>query len=352
MNTAHNIYIHVPFCMSKCNYCAFFSHACAAPDWNKYTADITSEIEYWADKLGPIDIPTIFFGGGTPSLMPCDAFSQIMNKINSRFHIPQMAEITLESNPGTLNDKKLAEFAAHGVNRLSIGVQSLDNDKLIFLGRKHDAQTAISLIKKSQQMKLRTSADFIYGIPGDTAKSVRDTCRQINDLGLTHCSMYELTIESGTPFGKMNLRMPSNSEMADMYNVIDETLNLSRYEVSNYSAPGDECRHNQNIWDGGAYIGIGRGAAGRPFFDGTWHEQLGAHARLEKMSNRDRAIEKIITGMRTMRGVKLSPDVIDAIDMEYVNNDGNNLVTIENGRIRATQSGILILDDIMVKLVK
>lgn len=350
-NTAHNIYIHVPFCISKCNYCAFFSHACSAPDWDKYTRDICTEINYWGGRLGKIDIPTIFFGGGTPSLMPISAFETIITTIAQNFNINTCSEITIESNPKTLDKQKLIEFQQNGLTRLSVGVQSLNDDKLKFLGRRHNAHDALELIHNAQDLGLRTSADFIYGLPNETVDDVINTCHQINKLELNHCSMYELTIEPNTPFGKMNLNMPSNDTMAQMYNSIPEHLNLPRYEVSNYAKIGSECIHNQNVWDGAPYIGIGTGAAGRIYINGTWYEQMGNNEKFEKISDSVRATEKIITGMRTMRGCQLTDDVKNVIDINWVNKNPE-LVQIQDNRISATKSGILILDEIMINLVR
>lgn len=350
-NPAHNIYIHVPFCMSKCNYCAFFSRACANPDWTEYTDGICREIATWSEKLGRISVPTIFLGGGTPSLMPVVAFEKIMTQIHHYFDVMQDAEITLESNPGTLTAERLRDFVAAGVNRLSVGVQSLSDEKLQFLGRRHSVADAIKLLNLAHDMGLRVSADFIYGLPGDNADSVRNLCERINKLGLQHCSLYELTIESNTPFGKMNLAMPDNDTMAQMYTTIGDVLNLPRYEVSNYAAPNNECRHNQNIWDGAAYIGLGRAAAGRVNIADTWYEQLGANARFEQISPAMRATEMLITGMRTMRGCRLTDDVKNVIDMNWVKSN-SDLVRLDETRIRATNQGLLILDDVLVKLVK
>ena len=349
--TPHNIYIHVPYCMSKCNYCAFFSTACVAPDWDKYANGICDEIKFWAQKLGRIDVPTVFFGGGTPSLMPARCFATIMDTIRTNFNLLSGAEITLESNPGTLDENKLRDFCDAGVNRLSVGVQSLDDKKLKFLGRRHSVADALGLLSVAQDIGLRVSADFIYGLPGDTVADVINLCNRINTLGLTHCSMYELTIEPDTPFGKMNLNMPDNETMARMYLAIGDALQLPRYEVSNYATPGAECHHNQNVWDGGAYIGIGRGAAGRVFMDGAWHEQLGDNARFEKLDNVVRATEMVLTGMRTVRGCRLTDAVKNVIDMDWVcRND--SLVQINGDRISATRNGMLILDEVMVNLVK
>lgn len=321
------------------------------PDWDKYTNDICGEITFWAQKLGKIDIPTIFFGGGTPSLMPVWCFEKIMRVIGENFNILANAEITIESNPGTLDKAKLHDFCVAGTNRLSVGVQSLDDERLKFLGRRHSVADALNLLDVARDMGLRVSADFIYGLPNDTVDDIIKTCNQINAIGLQHCSMYELTIEPDTPFGKMNLQMPDNDTMAQMYMAIGDTLNIPRYEVSNYATPGAECKHNQNVWDGEAYIGIGRGGAGRVFVDGVWYEQLGNNARFERLDDTARAIEMILTGMRTVRGCRLTGATKNVIDMDWVR--GNpTLVQINGDRISATPTGMLILDEVMVNLVR
>lgn len=349
MTPAHNIYIHVPFCISKCRYCAFYS-AAVTPNWEKYTDDIIGEINHWGDKLGRISVPTIFFGGGTPSLMPCWTLGRILDAVAALFDIQRDAEITLESNPGTLDNGKIADFIARGVNRISIGVQSLRDAELQFLGRRHDAATARRAIDAAQRAGVRVSADFIYGLPGQTADTVAKMCRDINSLGLRHCSMYELTIENGTPLAAAHPTMPDNATMAEMYDVIGRTLNLPRYEVSNYAAADAHCRHNENIWDGAPYIGIGRGAAGRVLIDNTWYEQRGAGAEFTPLPADARAVEKVITGMRTVRGVAESADVANVVDNAWIDAHPD-LVRRADGRIYATPQGLLILDDILTKMV-
>lgn len=349
MTPAHNIYIHVPFCISKCRYCAFYS-AAITPNWEKYADDIIGEINHWGDKLGRISVPTIFFGGGTPSLMPGWALGQILDALAARFNIERDEEITLESNPGTLDDDKISDFIARGVNRISIGVQSLRDTELQFLGRRHDAATARRAIDAALRAGVRVSADFIYGLPGQTADTVAKMCRDINSLGLRHCSMYELTIESGTPLSRANPDMPDNATMAEMYDAIGRTLVLPRYEVSNYATADAHCRHNENIWDGAPYIGIGRGAAGRILIDNTWYEQRGAGAEFTTLPADARAIEKVITGMRTVRGVAESADVTAVIDSVWIDAHPD-LVRRADGRIFATPQGLLILDDILTKMV-
>ena len=245
----------------------------------------------------------------------------------------------------------MSDFVLAGVNRLSVGVQSLKDEELLFLGRKHNVKQATDLLDIAKNMNLRVSADFIYGLPNHNEESIVDLCRRINNLDLKHVSMYELTIEKNTPFGKMNLNMPDNETMAKMYMEISEYLSLPRYEVSNYAIPGDECRHNQNIWNGDAYIGIGRGAAGRVMMDGIWYEQRGANELFEPISNETRAIEKILTGLRTMRGVKLTDDVKSKINFDWINSH-KDLVEINNEYLHTTHQGLLILDDLTVDLIK
>ncbi len=352
MNTAHNLYIHVPFCISKCNYCAFFSRACAQPDWDLYAEKIIHEIKHWHNVLGQISVPTIFFGGGTPSLLPTSIFARIIQSIHENFNLLPDAEITIEANPKTLDSVRLREFCDAGVNRISIGVQSFDDEKLKFLGRAHNADDARRLIDDAMSQMKNVSADFIYGLPFETTEDVINTCIEINRIGLPHCSMYELTIEPNTPFGKMNLQMPSNETMAKMYAAISRTLKLNRYEVSNYAVPGMECRHNANVWDGEPYIGIGDGAAGRILMDGNWYEEMGNGKLFKPLSGSERAVERVITGMRTRCGVKIDKTIEKIIDIEFAKSNPNMIQFKSDNRISATNAGILVLDSLIEKLVK
>lgn len=342
MIVPHNIYIHIPFCVKKCNYCAFYSKACATPDWENYKNKIISEIHYWRKHIGFIKIPTIFFGGGTPSLMPIKIFTEIINELHKSFSIAQNAEITIEANPETINHNRLSEFIASGVNRISIGVQSLNDDELKFLGRIHDATAARKLITIAQNLNLRVSADFIYGLPYQTPADIKKLCENINLLGLEHASLYELSIEQGTPFAMQNLQMPDNETMAKMYEVIGETLALPRYEVSNYGVP---CKHNSNIWDGQPYLGLGQGAAGRVLINNNWYETLNGKQIL--LNNNDRATEILITGLRTTRGVLLTPEIYKIININFAN--GDNFI-IQNNRLIA--KSFLTLDTLIVNLLK
>ena len=201
------------------------------------------------------------------------------------------------------------------------------------------------------QKNIRVSADFIYGLPGHNVQNIILLCDKINDIGLQHASLYELTIEKNTPFGQMNLNMPTNDAMTDMYLAIQDNIKLPRYEVSNYAAPEHICRHNQNIWDGAPYIGLGHGARGRVFMDNTWFEQSGGDIKYSKIDNKTRAIEKLMTGLRTMRGMIIDDAIKNVLDFDFINAH-NDLVKLEHNVIRATDTGILILDDLLVDILR
>lgn len=325
-----HLYFHVPYCVSKCGYCAFYSNAGCA-DWDAYSHAIIRDIKYWSNKCGRGSIETVFFGGGTPSLMPTDVFSRIMDAVKAEFDLIDGAEITLEANPGTLDRHRLIEFVSFGVNRLSVGVQSLDDDVLNFLGRGHSADQAIQLLNDAVNLGIRVSADFIYGLPGQTVSDVRELCLQIGAIGLSHVSMYELSIEPGTRFARDNISVVDQEMGAEMYCAIQEELakvGLNRYEVSNYAKVGQECQHNLGVWNGDSYIGIGPAACGRVLVDGSWFEQEylsdvlkwinGDALIFNKMDNRTRAIERVMLGLRTVYGVRVDSDVVGALDWDRV----------------------------------
>jgi oxygen-independent coproporphyrinogen-3 oxidase len=351
----HNLYIHIPFCASKCNYCAFHSSAVSNPDWDGLADAIIGSAGYWAARLSRCRVPTVFFGGGTPSLLPAAIFARIMNAVRAAFDVAPDAEISIEANPGTLDAAKLREFAAAGMTRLSVGVQSLDARALSFLGRRHSARDAIGLLDSARALGLRVSGDFIYGLPGQTLRDVMDMCRGILELGLSHASVYELCIEPGTPLAARGVAPVGNDAAADMYMAVNQSLApaLQRYEVSNYAALGDECRHNADIWAGGAYIGVGPSACGRVLLDdGRWLEtrEFAGEITERALAPRTRALEKIITGMRTMRGVGLSPDVRDAIDWKFVK-ENPDLIAEKDGFLAAAGDGIMIMDWVVERMV-
>jgi oxygen-independent coproporphyrinogen III oxidase len=336
-----NLYVHVPFCKKKCNYCAFHSTCPTVIDWDKYTDEIISQLNQF--HIQDYHINTVFFGGGTPSLMPVKYGDKIISKLN----MAPGCEWTLESNPKTISSLELKDWKDLGLNRLSIGIQSFDDKELEFLGRIHNVADALKLIDAANDLNLRVSGDFIYGLPGQIVSNVIKLCEQINNTGLKHASLYELTIEQGTKF--QDLPEIDDTLGAEMYQAIQDNLNLKRYEISNY---GEPCLHNSNVWAGDEYIGVGESAAGRIKIDGKWFETKIVNGEIvqNSLTDRERAMEMIMTGLRTMVGVRttnLPAHIINwdfvVKNPEYFNKDGNFL--------KMTESGIQILDWLIEKVI-
>ena len=345
-----NLYIHVPFCKKKCNYCAFHSTCPDVIDWDGYVDGILGQL----DEFGRITnfdprITTLFFGGGTPSLMPVKYVEKIVG-VTTPAPTPAF-EFTLEANPKTLDANKLKDWKDLGLTRLSIGMQSFDERDLEFLGRGHTVRDSLELMAAADSLDLRVSADFIYGLPNQTVEDVRRLCKQINESGLKHVSLYELTIEPNTPLATA---APISEELAaEMYMAIQETLRLPRYEVSNY---GEPCMHNSNIWAGEEYIGVGESAAGRICENGIWQETkiVNGQIVLNKLTNRERAVEMVMTGLRTRAGVNLDTLPADVINWEFINNNPGYFeprTTSHEPRIRMTDSGIMLLDNLLQSVI-
>jgi len=268
--TPLSIYIHWPFCLSLCPYCDFNSHVAASIDHQRWQEGYTREIDYFADKIKGRYIKSIFFGGGTPSLMQPFVIDGIINKIAKIGNLDHNTEITLEANPTSYETQKFIEFKASGINRVSIGVQSFNEQDLNNLGRKHSPGEAIAAIESASKIFERYSFDLIYARMGQSLDAWQEEIKFALKLAGSHISLYQLTIEKGTPFYKLfhegKLILPENEVSANMYewtNDYLESLNFQRYEISNYAMPGQESIHNLNYWNYGEYIGIGPGAHSR-----------------------------------------------------------------------------------------
>ncbi|MDR2686058.1 MAG: coproporphyrinogen III oxidase family protein [Rickettsiales bacterium] len=364
---SHHLYIHTPFCAKKCPYCAFYSVA-TKPDWDEYAAGIIKAI----GEQPKCAVPTIFFGGGTPSLMPPMVLERILSAIHKHFNVDPNAEITIEINPGTLKvpfagegvdgvagrgSGKLTDYKALGINRVSIGAQSFNDRDLQFLGRIHTAAEARQTIEAAQNLDFKVSADFIYALPGQTLTDIADLCAEIKKIGLKHASLYELTIEPGTPFATKFPPKGGGAQGAGWFDPDNRTdffteigKHLRRYEVSNYAEPGFECQHNSGIWAGEPYIGLGAYAAGRLFDGNQWSEQLSGV--LTPLSTRARAIEKVITGLRTIRGVELTNDVREILNFDYINANPSYFCHIPSATLTLTPQGLIILDFLLPYVIK
>ncbi len=265
-----SVYIHWPFCLSLCPYCDFNSHIASTIDHNLWLNAYKQEISYFKEKLSGRKIQSIFFGGGTPSLMQPKTVENIIDLLSDIGLVSSETEITLEANPTSYETEKFKEFKSAGINRVSIGVQSLKADALKALGRMHSKDEAIAAISSASKIFDRYSFDLIYAIPNQTLKDWQNELGNAIKLANGHISLYQLTIEKGTPFYQIfksgQMHLPSNESSANMYEWTNEFLkeqNYYNYEISNYAQSGNECLHNLAYWNYNEYLGIGPGAHSR-----------------------------------------------------------------------------------------
>jgi oxygen-independent coproporphyrinogen-3 oxidase len=264
------VYIHWPFCRSKCPYCDFNSHVRERIDPARWSQALGADLDHHADLLPGREVTSVFFGGGTPSLMPPETVAALIDRVRSHWPVAADLEITLEANPNSAEAGRFAALAAAGVNRLSLGVQSLDAAALGFLGRAHSRAEAIAAIEWAQRSFPRFSFDLIYARPGQTLPAWRHELDEALALARDHLSLYQLTIEPGTAFAALASRgdlVPPGEELAaELFETTQDRLaarGLPAYEISNHARPGAECRHNLAYWRSGDYLGVGPGAHGR-----------------------------------------------------------------------------------------
>jgi len=264
------VYIHWPFCRSKCPYCDFNSHVRDSVDAASWTRALMRDLEHQAELTVGRAVGSVFFGGGTPSLMPPETVAALLDGVRSHWAVLPDLEITLEANPNSAEAGRFRAIAAAGVNRLSLGVQALDPAALRFLGRAHDREEAIAAIEHAREIFPRFSFDLIYARPGQSVAGWRRELEEALTLAGEHLSLYQLTIESGTAFatlaGRGELALPDEESTAALFEITQERLaagGLPAYEISNHARPGSECRHNLAYWRYQDYVGIGPGAHGR-----------------------------------------------------------------------------------------
>ena len=265
------LYIHVPFCKTKCPYCDFNTYQGIEGQMGSFLEAVTTELRLWGDALGHPRVRTVFFGGGTPSYLPDGDIAAILGAASSAFRIDPDAEITIEANPGDLGDAASRGLLLQGVNRLSIGVQSLDNGLLQLLGRRHSADGAIEAFRTAREAGIdNVNLDLMYGLPNQTAAQWEDTITRLAALGPEHISLYALTLEEGTPMrvwaDQGKIPEPDPDVAADMYALAREVLadrGYHHYEISNWAKPGLQSRHNLIYWRNEPYLGVGPGAHSR-----------------------------------------------------------------------------------------
>ena len=380
---AFALYVHWPFCLSKCPYCDFNSHVRERVDRAAWQHALLRELDHFAGLMPGAAVTSIFFGGGTPSLMPPETAAAVIERAAERWTLAEDAEITLEANPTSTEAGRLADFRAAGVNRVSLGVQALDDRALGFLGRGHDAAEARAAVALAQRIMPRSSFDLIYARPGQEPEAWRAELAEALALAGDHLSLYQLTIEKGTPFWRQEregaFALPDDDTGRALYDLTQEAMEaagFAAYEVSNHGRAGDVCRHNLAYWRYDDYVGIGPGAHGRIRPAGCERQAVRQHAGPERwlaavagcghgtaetraVSADEQAREMLMMGLRLAEGVSESrlrartgcaPDrALDRAGLArlcragYVERDGE--------RLRATAAGRPLLNSLLVELL-
>lgn len=386
------VYIHWPFCLSKCPYCDFNSHVRETIDAAAWQRAYLNQIRACAARTGPRRVTSLYFGGGTPSLMPPETAAAIIEAVAEAWTLERDAEITLEANPAAVDRARFAGFAAAGVNRVSIGVQSFDDRDLQFLGRNHSAADARRALRLARRHFGRFSFDLIYALPEQTAADwgtrLRDALAGAGD----HLSLYQLTIEPGTAFHAQwqrgDLATPDDDTAGALYETTQEAMDaagLPAYEISNHARPGAESRHNLAYWRYGDYAGIGPGAHGRLTVGGVRHatrqhrapevwleralragDPLAAEQGSTVVSGADAVVEAVMMGLRTAEGVPLArlaalsddpegvpEDVWAALDRDAIARLAEaGLLADEPDRLRATPAGRQRLNAVLAAILR
>lgn len=376
-DSALALYVHWPFCVSKCPYCDFNSHVRAAVDQEAWRDALLADLAHEAAALPGRRLGSIFFGGGTPSLMPPATVAAVIDAATAAWAPLPDLEVTLEANPSSVEAARFADLAAAGVNRVSLGLQALDDAALHFLGRAHDVAEALGALDVAQRHFARVSTDLIYARPDQSLAAWERELRQALGFGTEHLSLYQLTIEPGTRFhteaAAGRLTIPDGDAAADLFEAtraITAAAGLPAYEVSNHARPGAESRHNLAYWRYRDYAGVGPGAHGRRQASATQRHRkpenwLGAVARNghglvseEPLAPEARAREALLMGLRLAEGVDLTRVArVTGLAVEAIVDAGaiaslSGLIARDGERLRVTEAGILLLDSILPRVVR
>lgn len=375
------VYVHWPFCAAKCPYCDFNSHVRHQPvDQPRFAAAFDREMATMRERTGPRKVTSIFLGGGTPSLMRPETVGAVLDAIARHWTVPENIEITLEANPSSVEAERFRGYRAAGVNRVSLGVQALNDADLRFLGRLHNVEEAVKAIGLARDIFPRLSFDLIYARPGQTLDAWEAELNEAIGYAADHLSLYQLTIEEGTRFHALHaagkIAMPDMDLAADLYDLtqaVTAARGLPAYEISNHAKPGAESRHNLTYWRYGEYAGIGPGAHGR-FVEHnrrvvtvtektpeTWLNLVEAkgHGVVdgEILNRSEEADEFLLMGLRLAEGIdldryerlsgrELSPERLSILQ-------GQGLVaSIGNSRLRATPAGMVVLNAVVADLAR
>lgn len=360
--TYQAVYVHIPFCVHKCAYCDFASYQIYNDHiMTDYARRLVEEISAWTPALPVSPTATVYFGGGTPSVLPLEDLAAIVTALKERGFWQHPAEATLEANPGTVDRERLRFYRQLGFDRLSLGIQSFQPEELAAMGRIHTAEQAEEAIALAREVGFRRiSGDLIYGYPGQTVETVRDSLERLLDTGVDHVSVYGLTVEEGTLLAKQvregKALLPSEDASGTMYDFLMEALpqaGYHRYEISNFARPGQESRHNQVYWHYDPYMAFGAAACR---FDGKIRETnprnlqaylQGAPPEREILTCEDRRAELVFMNLRTVKGLSLeeftqrtAEDFFHIYEEGFTHCRKQGWITREGNRIRLTEQGM------------
>lgn len=372
------VYVHWPFCAAKCPYCDFNSHV-RHQGWDeaRFLAAYKHELAHMRQLTGPRSVDSIFFGGGTPSLMQAATVAELIEEIARLWSLAGHVEITLEANPSSVEAGRFRGYRQAGVNRVSLGVQALNDADLKMLGRLHNAAEARKALAIAAETFERTSFDLIYARPGQSPAVWHQELLAALNFAPSHLSVYQLTIEEGTPFAALHaqgkLKVPAAEQASELYGVTQEVLEgagLPAYEISNHARAGAECRHNLVYWRYGSYAGVGPGAHGRLDVGGTRHAlsterhperwaglvETNGHGIIDDaaLSPAEQADEMLIMGLRLSEGLDLArlrqrtAQTIDEGALAALTSAG--MITRAGSRIQATAQGRVVLNRIVLEL--
>ena len=366
------LYLHIPFCVKKCNYCDFFSAAGSREEQEAYVQAMIQEIRGYKDSLHSYEVKTVFLGGGTPSLLSERQAEELFQSLYDSFTIQKDAEITMEVNPGTVNLEKLKQYKAVGVNRLSLGLQSARNEELQRLGRIHTYEDFLATWNFTEKAGFENrNIDLMSALPGQTMESWEDTLEKVIALEPEHISAYSLIIEDGTPiekeYSKGLLDIPNEDTDREMYMHTVDFLGkngFKQYEISNFAKDGYECRHNVKYWTGEEYIGLGTAAHSyigncRFYNTSDINEYIGgARKEVIELTENDKIAEFMITGLRMNRGVsendfklRFGKDIKDVFGSEFDKFIKLGLMQYIDGRYSLTLDGINVSNSILCEFV-
>lgn len=372
------IYLHIPYCLHKCGYCDFNSHPENLEESEVYVSALLSEIGHYSTKLTGKTVSTVFFGGGTPTILPAASLDKLLNNVKNHFNLSSDCEITVEANPATVKQETLEQIHSSGFNRISIGVQSFSADELKLLERVHNEEEIHTTVDRARQAGFdNLSLDLMFGLPGQSPEKWKSNLRKALEKKPDHISAYSLTIEPATSFFKLHerglLQLPAEETQLEMFqNTIDtlQSAGYEQYEISNYARPGFESRHNLNYWDNGEYLGLGAGASS--YLNGERFKNTNLPSRYirevqaggsavestEKLAPLHAMGETIMLGLRRLKGIAIN-DFENRFQISFKKVYGKvidplldeGLITLNQTHMALSRKGLYLADSVILKFM-